>query len=134
MLERFVTQTTFSSQEDFKKNFHITIPEHFNYGYDVVEKDVKFSVEFSRTKDILAYLGEHKTNGQFLCGFSMETKDLIENSSAKLINKNADMIVANDLTDEGSGFGTDTNRVTFITKDGIFPQELQSDRDRKSVV
>ena len=59
----------------------------------------------------------------------METKDLIENSSAKLINKNADMIVANDLTDEGSGFGTDTNRVTFITKDGVFPQELQSKED-----
>ncbi len=98
-------------------------------GDKLKKKDVKFSVEFSRTKDILAYLGEHKTNGQFLCGFSMETKDLIENSSAKLINKNADMIVANDLTDEGSGFGTDTNRVTFITKDGVFPQELQSKED-----
>ena len=68
----------------------------------------------SRTKDILAYLGEHKPAGQFLCGFSMETQHMLENSRAKLKRKHLDMICANNLKDAGAGFGTDTNVVTLI--------------------
>ena len=64
-------------------------------------------------------LGENKKDGQILCGFSMETKDLLENSRAKLMKKNLDVIVANNLKVEGAGFGTDTNVVTFITKDEV---------------
>lgn len=75
-------------------------------------------IELKRTKDILAYLGEHKRAGQILCGFSMETENLLENSSKKLTRKNADMICANSLRREGAGFGTDTNIVTVITADG----------------
>jgi len=76
-------------------------------------------IELERTDDIIKYLGEHKKPGQFLCGFSMETKDMLENSKAKLVKKNLDMIVANNLKVKGAGFGTDTNIVTFITKNGI---------------
>lgn len=68
----------------------------------------------SRTKDILAYLGEHKPSGQFLCGFSMETQHMLENSRAKLKRKHLDMICANNLKVAGAGFGTDTNVVTLI--------------------
>ncbi len=74
-------------------------------------------IELEKTKDILKYLGENKTEGQFLCGFSMETENMIENSKKKLESKNADMIVANNLKTAGAGFGTDTNVVTFITKE-----------------
>ncbi len=76
------------------------------------------SIPLKRTIDILKYLGENKRKDQFLCGFSMETKDLLENSKKKLVSKNVDMIVANSLKVEGAGFGTDTNVVTIITKDG----------------
>lgn len=73
-------------------------------------------VEMERTDDILKYLGEHKKEGQFLCGFSMETEHMLENSRKKLEKKNLDMIVANNLKVEGAGFGTDTNIVTLITR------------------
>lgn len=76
------------------------------------------SIPLKRTKDILAYLGEHRVDGQFLCGFSMETENLVENSRQKLEKKNLDMIVANSLKVAGAGFGTDTNVVTMITKEG----------------
>ena len=75
------------------------------------------SIALKRTTDILAWLGEHKREGQFICGFSMETEHVMENSRRKLINKKADMIVANNLRVEGAGFGTDTNVVTLITKE-----------------
>lgn len=81
------------------------------------KKDDEMSVELERTEDILAYLGAHRREGQFLCGFSMETEHMIENSLAKLEKKNIDMIVANNLKQEGAGFGTDTNVVTLLTKD-----------------
>lgn len=71
-----------------------------------------------RTTDILAWLGRHKREGQFVCGFSMETENVLENSCAKREKKNVDMIVANNLRVEGAGFGTDTNVVTMITKEG----------------
>lgn len=75
------------------------------------------SLALVRTKDILAWLGENKREDQFVCGFSMETENLVENSRAKLLKKKADMIVANHLREEGAGFGTDTNVVTLITKE-----------------
>ena len=80
------------------------------------EGDMK--IELERTDDILGWLGAHRHEGQFLCGFSMETRDLLANSRAKLERKNIDMIVANNLKTEGAGFGTDTNVVTLITKEG----------------
>lgn len=76
------------------------------------------SIPLKRTKDILTYLGQHRVKGQFLCGFSMETENLVENSRRKLEKKNLDMIVANNLKVAGAGFGTDTNVVTIITKEG----------------
>lgn len=88
----------------------------------VKKKDGDMSIPLKRTKDILKYLGEHKRDGQFLCGFSMETEHMLENSRAKLEKKNVDMIAANNLKTAGAGFGTDTNVVTLITKDSV--QEL----------
>lgn len=75
------------------------------------------SIELERTEDILSYLGAHKRDDQFICGFSMETENMLENSKKKLKKKNVDMIVANNLRTEGAGFGTDTNVVTIIMAD-----------------
>ena len=75
------------------------------------------SIELERTEDILSYLGANKKPGQFICGFSMETENMLENSKAKLKKKNVDMIVANNLRTAGAGFGTDTNVVTLITSE-----------------
>lgn len=91
---------------------------------DVADEKIKksdddMSISLVRTTDILKYLGEHKKPNQKLCGFAMETKDLLENAKKKLINKNADMIVANNLKVAGAGFGTDTNVVTFIKADEV---------------
>ncbi len=83
----------------------------------IKKKDGALQVEMERTDDILAYLGEHRKDGQFICGFSMETEHMLENSRAKLERKKIDMIAANNLKQEGAGFGTDTNIVTLITKD-----------------
>lgn len=74
------------------------------------------SIELERTVDILKKLGENKRKGQFICGFSMETENVLENSKQKLVKKNVDMIVANNLRESGAGFGTDTNIVTLITE------------------
>lgn len=81
------------------------------------KSDSDMKIELKRTKDILKYLGEHKPNGQILCGFSMETDNVIENSRKKLDFKNCDMICANSLKIDGAGFGSDTNVVTVITPD-----------------
>lgn len=83
----------------------------------IKKQDGDSSLELVRTTDILKWLGENRKNGQFLCGFSMETENMLENSRAKLIKKNIDMIVANNLKVEGAGFGVDTNVVTLITKE-----------------
>ena len=80
------------------------------------KKEEELNIELEKTDDILKYLGENKKEGQILVGFSMETTNLIENSKEKLVKKNLDMIVANNLKDKGAGFGTDTNLVTLITK------------------
>ena len=82
------------------------------------KKDEDLFIPLERTKDILKYLGEHKKEGQFLCGFSMETENMISNSREKLEKKSLDMIAANDLKVEGAGFKGDTNVLTLITKDG----------------
>lgn len=84
----------------------------------VKKKDSDMSIALERTKDILQFLGDNRRKGQFLCGFSMETQNMVENSKAKLAEKHVDMIVANSLKQEGAGFGTDTNVVTLITKEG----------------
>ncbi len=82
------------------------------------KKDGELSIELERTQDILKHLGQHKAPGQFLCGFSMETDDVIANSQKKLVSKNCDMICANSLRTAGAGFGVDTNVITLITRDG----------------
>lgn len=85
----------------------------------IKKTDGNAEIKLERTADILKTLGERKKDGQFICGFSMETENLIENSRKKLEGKNADMIAANSLRTEGAGFGTDTNVVTLITKDAV---------------
>lgn len=93
------------------------------------------TMELEKTNDILKYLGEHKKEGQFLCGFSMETENMIENSRAKLQKKNLDMIVANNLKQTGAGFGTDTNIVTLITKEEEIELPMMSkDEAAKEIV
>ena len=82
------------------------------------KKDGDMNLEMERTDDILAWLGNHRQPGQVLCGFSMETENMLENSQTKLEKKHVDMIVANNLKTAGAGFGTDTNVVTIITKEG----------------
>lgn len=101
-------------------------------GY-LIEKEINFlgnmSIELERTDDILKTLGERK-NGQFICGFSMETENMLENSRKKLEKKNCDMIVANNLKQDGAGFGGNTNIVTLITKD----DEVQLEKMTKDEV
>ena len=93
------------------------------------KKDGDLSIPLKRTQDILKYLGEHKKPGQFLCGFSMETDNVLENSRKKLSSKNADMICANSLRTAGAGFGTDTNVITVITPEEDHELELMSKED-----
>ncbi|MBS6956506.1 MAG: bifunctional phosphopantothenoylcysteine decarboxylase/phosphopantothenate--cysteine ligase CoaBC [Enterocloster asparagiformis] len=88
----------------------------------IKKSDGDMSIALERTDDILGWLGSHRREGQILCGFSMETQNMLENSAAKLEKKHVDMIVANNLKVAGAGFGTDTNVVTLITRDGA--QEL----------
>ena len=83
----------------------------------IKKKDTDMSIALDRTKDILGTLGSSKREGLYLCGFSMETENLLENSRAKLDKKNLDLIVANNVKVEGAGFGTDTNIVTFISRE-----------------
>ena len=91
-----------------------------DYADDKIKKsDSDMSIPLKRTDDILKWVSENRHEGLFVCGFSMETKDMLENSRAKLVKKNLDMIVANNLKVEGAGFGTDTNVVTIITKDSV---------------
>lgn len=79
------------------------------------KSDSGLNIELERTEDILGFLGAHKMQGQFLCGFSMETENILENSREKLRKKNLDLIVANNLKEQGAGFGTDTNIVTLLS-------------------
>lgn len=95
----------------------------------VKKSDSSFSLELERTDDILKYLGEHKKSGQFLCGFSMETENMMENSRKKLEKKHLDMIAANNLNVPGAGFETTTNIITIITPDSVKELELMSKDD-----
>ena len=92
----------------------------------IKKNDSDLSISVQRTQDILKYLGEHKLPNQFLCGFSMETEDMMENSRRKLLHKNLDMIVANNLKVEGAGFGVDTNVITIITPGKEVALEMMS--------
>lgn len=92
----------------------------------VKKKEGDMSIPLRRTPDILQYLGEHRREGQRLCGFSMETEHMLENSRVKLEKKHVDMIAANNLKTDGAGFGTDTNVLTLITKDGAEELPLMS--------
>ena len=92
----------------------------------IKKQDGDMRIELRRTKDILKELGQSRRENQFICGFAMETENLIENAVKKLESKNVDMIVANSLKTEGAGFGTDTNVVTLITKDGKTELPLMS--------
>lgn len=92
----------------------------------IKKTDGDMAIALERTDDILGYLGAHKKTGQFLCGFSMETQNMLENSRGKLEQKNLDMIVANNLKTAGAGFGTDTNVVTILTKDSQLELEKMS--------
>ena len=95
----------------------------------IKKKDDQAFIELERTDDILKYLGQHKKQGQFLCGFSMETRDMIRNSRAKLEKKNLDMVAANNLKVEGAGFQGDTNVLTLITQDEEASLPLMSKED-----
>lgn len=95
----------------------------------IKKQDGDMSIPLKRTEDTLKYLGAHKRAGQVLCGFSMETENVLENSKAKLAKKNIDMIVANSLRTEGAGFGTDTNVVSLITLDSCEELPIMSKFD-----
>lgn len=92
----------------------------------IKKTDGESVIKLERTADIIKYLGEHKPEGQFLCGFSMETENVLENSRRKLESKKLDMICANSLRENGAGFGTDTNIITMITKNDETKLELMS--------
>ena len=100
----------------------------------IKKTDADMSIPLKRTQDILKYLGENKKDGQFICGFSMETENMLENSRSKLAKKNADMIIANNLKTDGAGFGTDTNIVTIITKDDCVELEIMSKDEVAGVI
>ena len=98
------------------------------------ENKADIGISLKKTTDILSYLGEHKKANQFICGFAMETQNVIDNARGKLIRKHADMIVANSLKQEGAGFGVDTNIVTIITKDGEEQLPIMSKEKVASVI
>lgn len=98
------------------------------------KSDDQLSIPLERTDDILKYLGEHKIKGQFLCGFSMETSNMISNSRAKLVKKNLDMIAANCLKVEGAGFAGDTNVLTLITQNEEVSLDLMSKEDAAGII
>lgn len=98
------------------------------------KSDDQMSIELERTDDILKYLGEHKGENQFLCGFSMETSNMISNSRAKLVKKNLDMIAANCLKVEGAGFQGDTNVLTLITQNEEVSLDLMSKEDAANII
>lgn len=103
-------------------------------GNKIKKSDGDMNIPLKRTKDILKYLGEHKPDGQVICGFSMETENVIENSRRKLADKNCDMICANSLKTDGAGFGTDTNIVTLITPDNTEQLEIMSKSEVAGII
>ena len=131
-------QNMFDVFKDIHKNFDIIFMTaavaDFTPIYVHTEKVKKHMVtdnnlQLKQTQDILKYLGENKPKNQILCGFSMETENLLENSKTKLINKNLDYIVANNLKNEGAGFNTDTNVATLISKNDFINFDKMSKFD-----
>ena len=100
----------------------------------VKKTDEELSIEMERTDDILKYLGEHKPEGQFLCGLSMETENMIGNSRVKLTRKNLDMVAANNVKMAGAGFQGDTNVLTLITQDEDVSLQLMSKEDAANII
>ena len=98
------------------------------------KKDGDLSIPLKRTQDILKHLGEHRVPGQVICGFSMETENMLENSRAKLTKKNVDMICANNLKQSGAGFGVDTNIITLITRDDVTELPLLSKEEAANAI
>ena len=98
------------------------------------KKDGDLAIPLKRTQDILKYLGEHRKADQVICGFSMETENMLENSRAKLKKKNVDMICANNLKQSGAGFGVDTNIITLITKADITELPLLSKEEAANAI
>lgn len=123
--EMFEAVTAVSAEQDaIVKAAAVADYRPVHVGTEKTKKtDGDMSIVLERTDDILAWLGSHRKTGQVLCGFSMETQNMLENSKVKLEKKHIDMIIANNLKVEGAGFGTDTNVVTVITKDGA--EELE---------
>lgn len=128
MLEAFIP-----IHKDFDYIFMTSAVSDFTptttYDYKIKKDKASNILELKRTEDILAYLGKHKPKNQIICGFSMETENLIENSKIKLYKKNLDYIVANNLKDEGAGFNTDTNIASLISKEEITKFEKLSKFD-----
>ena len=105
------------------------------YSEDKIKKqDGDMSIPLSRTQDILKYLGEHRVPGQIICGFSMETQNMVENSRVKLAKKGVDMICANNLKQDGAGFGVDTNIITLITAENTAQLPLLSKEATASAI
>ncbi len=102
--------------------------------HKIKKSDGEMSIQLKRTRDILANLGENKREGQLICGFSMETENLLENSRRKLSRKNCDMICANSICRSGAGFGGDTNVITLITADDTQELEIMSKFDAANVI
>lgn len=106
-----------------------------NYSDDKVKKsEGELSIPLKRTKDILKFLGENRRPRQVICGFSMETRNMVENSREKLLKKNVDMICANNLKQDGAGFGVDTNVITVITREKTVELPLQSKEDAANAI
>ena len=105
------------------------------YADDKIKKhDGDMQIPLKRTRDILGYLGEHRKDNQIICGFSMETRDMLENSRAKLQKKRVDMICANNLKVPGAGFGVDTNVITMITEGDITELPLLSKEETANAI
>ncbi len=100
----------------------------------IKKQEGSLSIPLRRTTDILAWLGEHRKKGQFLCGFSMETQNMVENSRKKLEKKNIDMVAANNLKVEGAGFGTDTNVMTLITAHDMYELPMMSKEETANTI
>ena len=119
----------------FTKSIEPYIEPYHKKALEKVKKsDGQMSIELERTDDILKFLGEHKRAGQFLCGFSMETQNVIDNSRAKLAKKNLDMVAANNVKVEGAGFQGDTNVLTLITQDEDVSLQLMSKEDAANII
>ena len=104
------------------------------HGEKVKKSDAELSIPLRRTRDILQYLGDHRRAGQVICGFSMETEHLLENSAGKLRKKHVDMICANSLKVAGAGFGADTNVITVLTAEGSRELPLQSKEEAAGAI